>query len=61
MWSWMTTRSKAKAVELWLADHPRFTLLFLPTYCPRANPIERAFGDVHDLYTCNHTLNTYQI
>jgi hypothetical protein len=24
------------------------TLLFLPTYCPRANPIERAFGDVHD-------------
>jgi transposase len=21
-------------------------LLYLPTYCPRANPIERAFGDV---------------
>jgi hypothetical protein len=31
------------------------TLLFLPTYCPRANPIERAFGDVHDLCTRNHT------
>lgn len=45
---------KAKAVEQWLANHPRFTLLWLPTYCPRANPIERAFGDVHDLCTRNH-------
>jgi hypothetical protein len=31
---------KAKAVERWLAAHPRFALLFLPTYCPQANPIE---------------------
>ena len=46
---------KTKAVNQWLAEHPRFTLLFLPTYCPRANPIERAFGDVHDLCTRNHT------
>jgi transposase len=45
---------KAKAVEQWLAAHPRFTLLFLPTYCPRANPIERAFGDIHDTCTRNH-------
>jgi putative transposase len=45
---------KAIAVEQWLANHPRFELLFLPTYCPRANPIERAFGDVHDLCTRNH-------
>ena len=45
---------KAKAVEQWLAAHPRVTLLFLPTYCPRANPIERAFGDVHDTCTRNH-------
>jgi putative transposase len=45
---------KAKAVEAWLAKHPRVTLLFLPTYCPRANPIERAFGDVHDCCTRNH-------
>lgn len=45
---------KAKAVERWLAAHPRFTLLFLPTYCPKANPIERAFGDVHDKCTRNH-------
>jgi putative transposase len=46
---------KAKAVDAWLANHPRVTLLFLPPYCPRANPIERAFGDVHDLCTRNHT------
>ena len=45
----------AKAVEPWLAAQPRFTRLWLPTYCPRANPIERAFGDVHDLCTRNHT------
>jgi transposase len=45
---------KAKAVEQWVAAHPRVTLLFLPTYCPRANPIERAFGDVHDCCTRNH-------
>jgi transposase len=45
---------KAKAVKQWLDAHPRVTLLFLPTYCPRANPIERAYGDVHDCCTRNH-------
>jgi putative transposase len=45
---------KAKAVEQWLATHPRVTLLFVPTYCPRANPIERVFGDIHDCGTRNH-------
>ena len=45
---------KAKAVEQWLASHPHVTLLWLPTYCPRANPIERVFGDVHDTCTRNH-------
>jgi hypothetical protein len=45
----------AGEVERWLAAHPRFAVLFLPTYCPRANPIERAFGDVHDKCTRNHT------
>jgi putative transposase len=46
---------KAKAVPQWLANHPRFEVLWLPTYCPRANPIERVFGDVHDKCTRNHT------
>lgn len=45
---------KAKAVVTWLAAHPRFELVWLPSYCPRANPIERVFGDVHDKCTRNH-------
>lgn len=45
---------KAKAVVSWLAGHPRFEVIWLPSYCPRANPIERAFGDVHDKCTRNH-------
>ena len=44
----------AKAVEAWLGSHPRFGVVYLPSYCPRANPIERAFGDVHDKCTRNH-------
>ena len=44
----------AKAVGEWFACHPRFELVFLPSYCPQANPIERAFGDVHDKCTRNH-------
>src|SRR5262249_38888026 len=46
---------RAKKVQQWVAAHPRFELLYLPTYCPRANPLERAFGDVHDKCTRNHT------
>jgi transposase len=46
---------KAKKVQQWLTAHPRFALLYLPTSCPAANPIERAFGDVHDNCTRNHT------
>ncbi len=44
----------AKAVTAWLAAHSRFELVCLPSYCPQANPIERAFGDVHDKCTRNH-------
>jgi DDE superfamily endonuclease len=46
---------QAKAVDVWLANHPRVTRLFWPTYGPRANPIERAFGDVHDWCTRHQT------
>jgi transposase len=45
---------KAKAVEQWLLRHTRIELVFLPTYCPKAYPIERAFGDMHDKCTRNH-------
>jgi hypothetical protein len=30
----------AQKVQQWLGAHPRFEVLYLPTYCPRANPIE---------------------
>jgi hypothetical protein len=32
----------AKAVEEWIASHPRFELVWLPVYCPRANPISES-------------------
>jgi transposase len=45
----------AEEVAKWLTAHPRFELLYLPTYCPGATPSERAFGDVHAKCTRNHT------
>jgi hypothetical protein len=45
---------KTQAVQRWLEAHPRFQLVFLPSYGPKANPLERAFGDVHDHCTRNH-------
>jgi transposase len=45
---------KTPEVESWLESHRRIELLWLPTYCPRANPMERVFGDVHDKCTRNH-------
>jgi transposase len=45
---------KTPEVESWLEKHQRIEMLWLPTYCPRANPIERVFGDVHDKCTRNH-------
>ena len=44
----------SKAVQKCLLEHPRFELLLLPTYCPKANPIERVFWEVHDKCTRNH-------
>ncbi len=49
---------KAKAVEHWLAAQSRVEILWLPSYCPQANPIERTFGDLHDKCTRNHTRKT---
>ncbi|MBX3278373.1 MAG: IS630 family transposase [Acidobacteria bacterium] len=46
---------KAKAVGRFLDQHPRFKILWLPTYCPKSNLIERAFWEVHDKCTRNHT------
>lgn len=45
---------KAQAVARWLAAPPRLKLIFLPAYCPQANPIARAFGNMHDECRRNH-------
>jgi transposase len=45
-------------VRRWLARHPRFVLLWLPCYCPKANPIERIFGNLHDQITRHHRHRT---
>ncbi len=45
---------RAGDVRRWLARHARFVLLWLPRYCPQANPIERVFGGLHDQVTRNH-------
>lgn len=45
---------KAKAVTQWLALPARIELVFLPTYCPKANPIERGYWEVHDNCARNH-------
>jgi transposase len=38
---------KTPAVELWLEDHPRMELFFLPPYAPELNPDELLNQDVH--------------
>ena len=48
---------QAKAVAQGLADDPRVRRLLLPPYGPRANPMERACGDVHDCCTRHQRRN----
>ncbi len=38
---------KSAAIELWLLDHPRMELFFLPPYAPELNPDELLNQDVH--------------
>ena len=42
----------------WLAHHPRFRLLFQPTYHPWVNVIERLWKALHDTVTRNHHYQT---
>jgi DDE superfamily endonuclease len=35
---------KTKAVQAWLADHPRFVVHFTPVHCSWLNPVEQWFG-----------------
>src|SRR5262249_61854840 len=47
--------SESQSSRAVVSPPPRFVLLWLPTYWPRANPIERVLGDVHDKCTRHHT------
>jgi len=38
---------KSAAIDLWLEDHPRLELFFLPPYAPELNPDELLNQDVH--------------
>ncbi|HCI4375982.1 TPA: IS630 family transposase [Klebsiella pneumoniae] len=45
---------KSRKVERWLEENPKFRLLFLPTYSPWLNPIERLWLSLHETITRNH-------
>ena len=45
---------KSRVTRRWLAQNPRFQLLFQPTYCPWVNVIERLWKAMHDTMTRNH-------
>ncbi|ECE0472585.1 IS630 family transposase [Salmonella enterica subsp. enterica serovar Glostrup] len=45
---------KSRKVERWLEENPKFWLLFLPTYSPWLNPIERLWLSLHETITRNH-------
>ncbi|MEQ9880305.1 IS630 family transposase [Pectobacterium aroidearum] len=45
---------KSHKVESWLSENSKFRLLFLPTYSPWLNPIERLWLSLHETITRNH-------
>lgn len=53
---------KTDRVERWLAENPKFELLFQPVYHPWVNQIERLWKAMHDTVTRNHQCRTmYQL
>lgn len=49
---------KSRVTQSWLARHPRFKLVFQPTYSPWVNHIEKLWKQLHDTVTRNHRHNT---
>jgi len=49
----------AKRVKNWTLHHPRFTLLFLPSYSPNLNIIERLWRFFHQKITWNRYFETF--
>jgi len=50
----------ARVVKRWIFLHPRFTLLFLPSYSPNLNLIERLWRFFHQKVTWNHYFETFE-
>ncbi|EHD22161.1 hypothetical protein BrE312_2788 [Brenneria sp. EniD312] len=50
--------AKSKA-ERWQAGNKKFRLLFLPTYSPWLNPIERLWLSLHETITRNGACGSY--
>ena len=49
---------KTELVAGWLAENPKFELLFQPVYYPWINQIERLWKAMHDTVTRNHRCTT---
>lgn len=50
----------AKRVRNWILNHPRFKLLFLPSYSPNLNIIERLWKFFHQRITWNRYFETFE-
>lgn len=50
----------AKVVKRWILNHPRFKLLFIPSYSPNLNLIERLWRFYHQKVTWNHYFETFE-
>lgn len=49
----------ATVVKRWIFHHPRFKLIFLPSYSPNLNLIERLWRFFHQRITYNHYFETF--
>ena len=49
---------KSHVTQRWLAQNPKFELLFQPAYHPWVNAIERLWKTLHDTVTRNHRCST---
>lgn len=50
----------ARVVRRWILHHPRFKLLFVPSYSPNLNLIERLWRFFHQKITWNHYFETFE-
>lgn len=50
----------AKEVKPWIKKHRRFKLVFLPSYSPNLNLIERLWRFFHQKVTWNHYFETFE-